>query len=321
MPEPEATISSIQLNLNSYKVYDVDTNTELLRTAQANVYTVVGVTEDDGVTLRRLSIAELVMVVCLARAAEKEEAVIALMREMSDTTSLLNALTEIETKLLEGENLYRITGEWNYNGTTYTKAIDLLGACGVVTLVPNYQSLARLEEDLKTSSCFDLTGTYVWNGMERTAYEVLIQSNCLSGNYNDYVVTTAYAYAYRAYNKGAVALDAVDRSIYGSYGIPADVLNTDCKTVGYYLEKMFYDGKVKQSINSVVSSMTATTENITKDQLITGIESKMDSLNSFSQQKMIELQSETNKRDQAYDMITNILKSLNTVQVGIANNI
>ena len=57
------------------------------------------------------------------------------------------------------------------------------------------------------------------------------------------------------------------------------------------------------------------------DELITQIESKMDSLNSFSQQKMIELQSETNKRDQAYDMITNILKSLNTVQVGISNNI
>ena len=46
----------------------------------------------------------------------------------------------------------------------------------------------------------------------------------------------------------------------------------------------------------------------------------MDSLNSFSQQKMIELQSETNKRDQAYNLITNILKSLNTVQVGISNN-
>ena len=36
---------------------------------------------------------------------------------------------------------------------------------------------------------------------------------------------------------------------------------------------------------------------------------------------MIELQSETNKRDQAYNLVTNILKSLNTVQVGISNNI
>ena len=32
-------------------------------------------------------------------------------------------------------------------------------------------------------------------------------------------------------------------------------------------------------------------------------------------------QSATSKRDQAYDMISNILKSLNTVLVGNANNI
>ena len=54
--------------------------------------------------------------------------------------------------------------------------------------------------------------------------------------------------------------------------------------------------------------------------LITLIESKMDEKNSFSQQKMIELQSLTNKRDQAYDMVSNVLKSVNTVLVGIANN-
>ena len=54
--------------------------------------------------------------------------------------------------------------------------------------------------------------------------------------------------------------------------------------------------------------------------LITLIESKMDEKNSFSQQKMIELQSRTNKRDQSYDMISNILKSLNTTMTGIVNN-
>ena len=53
---------------------------------------------------------------------------------------------------------------------------------------------------------------------------------------------------------------------------------------------------------------------------ITALEAKMDEMNSFSQKTMIELQSLTSKRDQAYDMISNILKSLNTVQVGIVNN-
>ncbi len=53
---------------------------------------------------------------------------------------------------------------------------------------------------------------------------------------------------------------------------------------------------------------------------VASIEAKMDEKNSFSQQKMIKLQSQTSKRDQAYDMISNILKSLNTVLVGNANN-
>ena len=40
-----------------------------------------------------------------------------------------------------------------------------------------------------------------------------------------------------------------------------------------------------------------------------------------SQEQMIMLQSETNKRDQAYEMISNILKSLYTVLTGVANNV
>ena len=61
-------------------------------------------------------------------------------------------------------------------------------------------------------------------------------------------------------------------------------------------------------------------DDIMYDEFISNIESKMDEKNSFSQKTMIELQSLTNKRDQAYDMISNILKSLNTVLVGISNN-
>jgi len=59
---------------------------------------------------------------------------------------------------------------------------------------------------------------------------------------------------------------------------------------------------------------------ISYEDLMSQIEAKMDEKNSFSQQKMIELQSLTNKRDQSYDMISNILKSLNTTLVGNANN-
>ena len=54
---------------------------------------------------------------------------------------------------------------------------------------------------------------------------------------------------------------------------------------------------------------------------ISELEQAMDQRNSMNQRTMIELQSSTNKRDQSYDMISNILKSLHTVLTGIANNV
>ncbi len=57
------------------------------------------------------------------------------------------------------------------------------------------------------------------------------------------------------------------------------------------------------------------------DALVVEIEAKLDSLNTFSQKTMIHLQSETNKRDQAYDMAANSLKSIYTTLSGIVNNL
>ena len=171
--------------------------------ATYNMYTVVGI-EDGSGNLRKLSISELVMAVCLARAQEKEEAVIDIMRELTNNTYLLEILTEIEERRLNGEAPANIKpksgGDWQ---------VDTDGD-GVVE---------------------------------------------------------SYANAWVLLN-----------------------------TIGINPNQGTYD-------------------------LCTAIESKMDSLNSFSQEKMIQLQSETNKRDQAYDIITNVLKSLNNVLTSNANNI
>ena len=50
------------------------------------------------------------------------------------------------------------------------------------------------------------------------------------------------------------------------------------------------------------------------------IESKLDQLNTNSQEQMILLQSQTNKRDQSFELISNVEKSLFTVLSGVANN-
>ena len=54
--------------------------------------------------------------------------------------------------------------------------------------------------------------------------------------------------------------------------------------------------------------------------LISDVESKMDSLNSVSQTTLIDIQSLTSKRDDTYNLASNVLKSLQTVITGTLNN-
>ena len=63
------------------------------------------------------------------------------------------------------------------------------------------------------------------------------------------------------------------------------------------------------------------TANKDSQEFLAAMESKMDAKNSFSQETMIKLQSQTTKRDQAYDMISNMLKSFNNVLTATVNNI
>ena len=63
------------------------------------------------------------------------------------------------------------------------------------------------------------------------------------------------------------------------------------------------------------------TVNAKSTDFLAALEAEMDSKNSFSQQTMIQLQSQTTKRDQAYDMVSNVLKSVNNTLLGNANNL
>ena len=177
----------------------------------ATVYTVDGVTNADG-SLRELSIGQLVMAICLQRAAELETSIIALMEEMKSTSAQLADMTKIEQAVIDEFTSNTNGHAYNLNNvsvTSSTSAIQLLRDMGVL----------------------DSTQTYVRN-------------------------------------------------------------------------------------DSVLSNL-----DILYDDFISALEAKMDEKNSFSQQKMIELQSLTNKRDQSYDMISNVLKSLNTTLTGNVNNL
>ena len=177
-----------------------------------NVYTVDGVHEADGVTLRSLSIGGLVMALCLKRAHDLEmgyddpvsgqhvDGIVEIMNSLEATTEVLECLTEIEAKVLDGD------------------------------------------VDLKTKKLW-------YQGVEKTYYEFL----------------TTYTEVEDIPETGTVNAKSTD--------------------------------------------------------FLAALETEMDSKNSFSQQTMIQLQSQTTKRDQAYDMVSNVLKSVNNTLVGNANNL
>ena len=56
------------------------------------------------------------------------------------------------------------------------------------------------------------------------------------------------------------------------------------------------------------------------EDLVNSVGDTMDANNSITQDQLIQMQSDTSKRDQAYDMVTNILKSFNTELIGNAGN-
>ena len=109
--------------------------------------------------------------------------------------------------------------------------------------------------------------------------------------------------------------------------IESDILDGGANMDNINTSHVTYDGRDYTFYDFLVNVMGFSSSDVptgfadaSNTDLITLIESKMDEKNSFSQQKMIELQSLTNKRDQSYDMISNILKSLNTVLTGTVNN-
>ena len=109
--------------------------------------------------------------------------------------------------------------------------------------------------------------------------------------------------------------------------IENDILDGGANMDNINTSHVTYDGRDYTFYDFLVNVMKFSASDVptgfadgSNTDLITLIESKMDEKNSFSQQKMIELQSLTNKRDQSYDMISNVLKSLNTTMTGNVNN-
>ena len=192
----------------------------------ANVYTVDGVYEADGVTQRRLSVGQLVMALCLQRATDLEMGYF-----YTDPTTG------------DEEYVQGIVGRRHpTNGRYYRGYMD-----DVEDSSEQLRCMTEIENAILSSSVTLSSKTVTYNGNE-------------------------YAY------------DDFLANVIGIENVP-------------------------------------TTADKDSEEFLEAIEAAMDEKNTFSQETMIKLQSQTTKRDQAYDMISNVLKSFNTVMTATVNNV
>ena len=192
----------------------------------ADVYTVDGVYEADGVTLRRLSVGQLVMALCLKRA------------------------TDLET------------------GYFYT--------------------------DPDT-------------GNERYEKGIVGRHSPTTGLYHP-----GYMDDVEDTSEQLRCMTEIENAVLSS------TVTLSSKSVTYKGESYTYDDFLATVIGI---DNVPTTANKDSEEFLEAIEAAMDEKNTFSQETMIKLQSQTTKRDQAYDMISNVLKSFNTVMTATVNNV
>ena len=215
-----ATFNVVQIDIPStdwriHSTTDPSKNTPVYQ--QVNTYTLDGVTNADG-SLRQMSIGQLVMAICLSRAAELETKIVSEMNEMAKTTDKLENFSKIEADL----------AAWQKANPTGTLSVDVI------------------KKDDKN------------------------------------VYSTTYPNLYATFKD-----DTTRQTFLSDIGMSTS--------------------KTSWSADEV-------------DEMMQAVEEQMDSLNTISQEQLIDIQSLTSKRDDTYSLISNVLKSLYTVMTGNVNN-
>ena len=189
-------------------------NPETGRIMTATVYTLDGV---DGL----LSMGQLVMAICLSRAADVESDLVKVMKEVNQTSEKLKCLTRIQAELVKWYEEHPADAKYGFEMT----------------------------DDSWTYTDKDSGKTYS------------------SGNWREFLTDDT------------------------GCGMTEDLLKKTTLT--------------RPEVETLIDSVSDT----------------LDGNNSISQDQLISMQSLTTKRDQAHDMVMNILKSFSSQEIGNANNL
>ena len=234
-----------------------------------------------------LSMNQLMMAICLERGNQLELRTVELMEKMTDTTGRLKRLARLEEMVLEAQEA----------GTSLdlSAKVEVSGEQGRSPL-SGYQMYGSDISDAAMN-----TNIAMLNQLYATSVDTETRECCFWMLWGGGSWMLSFS--------GDVVVDAstVTHSVYGLDKSLAQILE--------FLEaEAGVDVKWGREYASSVSSADM-------EQLLTDIEAKMDSLNTVSQEDMIDLQALVNKRDQAYTLLSNASKLMSNLSLSIVNNL
>ena len=256
-----------------------------------------------------LSMNQLMMAVCLKRGNELELQTVELMEKMTDTTGRLRRLARLEEMVLDAQEAgasLDLTAKVEVSGESPSKTVqEVLEENGITIQFSG-------EEGRKPLSGNQMYGSDVQDAALNTSVTKL---NVLLGTSVD---TDTRDFCYWLLQGGLSWM----LSFSGDQVVDADHCSLSvnglemalAQALTFLEEKVDVDVKWGREYASSVSSADM-------EQLLTDIESKMDSLNTVSQEDMIDLQSLVNKRDQTYSLLSNASKLMSNLSLSIVNNL
>ena len=235
-----------------------------------------------------LSMNQLMMAICLERGNQLELQTVELMEKMTDTTGRLKRLARLEEMVLEAQEA----------GTSLdlSAKVEVSGEQGRSPLC-GYQMYGSDISDAAMN-----TNIAMRNQLYATSVDTETRECCF------WMLQGGWSWMRTSFS-GDVVVDAstVTYSVYGLDKSLAQILE-------FLEEEAGVDVKWGREYASSVSSADM-------EQLLTDIEAKMDSLNTVSQEDMIDLQALVNKRDQTYTLLSNASKLMSNLSLSIVNNL
>lgn len=257
-----------------------------------------------------LSMNQLMMAICLERGNELELQTVELMEKMTDTTGRLRRLARLEEMVLEAQEAgtpLDLTAKVEVSGESPSKTVrEVLDENGITIQFSSEEGRSPLPGNQMYGS--DVQDAALTPGLQ-TKLNVLLGTSVDTDTRDFCYWLLMGGLSWMLSFSGDQVVDA-DHCSLSVNGLEKALT----QTLTFLEEKADVDVKWGREYASAVLGEDM-------DQLLTDIESKMDSLNTVSQEDMIDLQSLVNKRDQTYSLLSNASKLMSNLSLSIVNNL